>query len=71
MDENKRTQFRCSNCDRLVATFPEGEYPEEELVCPGCGARVRPPGVLKRITDKVTKELSGSRPEADQSDKEK
>ena len=69
MDEAKRIQFRCSNCDHLVATFPEGEYPEEELVCPGCGATIRPPGVIQRISDKISEGLSGSHPEGDQSDK--
>ncbi len=53
----KQVEFRCSNCDRVIATFPEGEYPEEPLVCPGCGATVQPPGVLKRLSEQIADKL--------------
>ncbi len=63
--EPKQVEFRCSNCDRVIATFPEGEYPDEPLVCPGCGATVQPPGVLKRISEKVAEKLRGEDGESD------
>jgi hypothetical protein len=61
--ESKQVEFRCSNCDRVIATFPEGEYPEEPLVCPGCGATVQPPGVLKRLTHQIAEKLRGDEEE--------
>ncbi len=48
-----RVELRCSNCGRVVATMPEGEEPESELICPGCGATLTPKGPLEKVADKI------------------
>ncbi len=50
MTEN-RIELKCSNCGRLVASVPEGYQVEEELICPGCGAVVAPPGFIARAAE--------------------
>ncbi len=54
-DERVRIQLRCSNCDRVIATIPEGERLETELVCPRCGATVKTPGPIQRAATKIKK----------------
>ncbi len=58
-DEPVRIQLRCSNCDRVIATIPKGERVETDLVCPGCGATVRPPGPIARVATKVKEAVEG------------
>ncbi len=54
-DERARIRLRCSNCDRVIATIPEGERVETELVCPRCGATVKTPGPIQRAATKIKK----------------
>ncbi len=52
-DKPIRIRLRCSSCDGVIATIPEGERVETELVCPRCGATVSPPGPIRRAARKI------------------
>ena len=70
-DKSVRFQLRCSNCDRVIATFPEGEQVESALLCPGCGATVTPAGPLGKLATKIkeaVEDMTG--PGEDNSEKE-
>ena len=54
-EERKRIELKCSNCDRTLGTFPEGESVDVTLVCPHCGAAVHPPGPVSRLIGEVKK----------------
>lgn len=52
-DQTDRIQIQCPNCGRVLATVPQGFRLQNDLVCPGCGATLSPPGAIGRITDAV------------------
>jgi hypothetical protein len=52
-DQAVHVQFRCSLCGDVVAAVPKRHVVEEDLVCPGCGAAVKPPGIFAKIADHV------------------
>lgn len=65
-DEPIQIQLRCSQCGRVVATIPKDYHLEEGLVCPGCGAAITPPGVIRKIAGglkDVLADASGRRPD--------
>ncbi len=57
-DKAIQIQLRCSNCGRVVATLPKDYRLAEELVCPGCGAAIKPPGVIGRLAGELKDALA-------------
>lgn len=52
-EDIERVQLRCSNCTRELGTFPREGSVDTELICPHCGAVVRPPGPVERLAAQV------------------
>ena len=40
-EERDRISIKCPNCDHPVVTLPEHYQLGGELICPGCGERLR------------------------------
>jgi DNA-directed RNA polymerase subunit RPC12/RpoP len=54
-EDRERIQLRCSNCNWELGSFPEEEPVDTELICPHCGAIVKPPGPVERLATEVKK----------------
>lgn len=52
-DNSVRVQFRCSRCGHVVATAPKDHALKKDLVCSGCGATVKQPGILEKMAAEV------------------
>jgi ribosomal protein S27E len=56
-EQRKRIELKCSNCGRVLGTFPAGEPVDSPLVCPNCGATLKPPGPVERLAGEVKETL--------------
>ena len=53
MNEPKRVEIRCPECDAFIVSAPEDDLPVGDLVCPNCGAVLEPPTALDKFVARV------------------
>lgn len=64
-----RVRISCPKCGDIIATAPENDLPDGDLVCSNCGAVVNAPSRLDMIVEEVKQAVTDFRGTPDGGDK--